>query len=228
MFSWICVEPVSEESEIWRNSTNLWGELLWNEEGVIFEPKKWKWQMPCIWWCDNWKDTEYVEWWYYEYTNPSLWVKITTPDWENGNRNNIFHEKSETPLFLLSWNAIYSLEFVRQSDDIEFADFIKWYKKNPKDSLEELLNTTYWDTWCNLRKYNIDQNLWIHFEWAWDYYYEFVKDDGNIYNDCIPEEWDHFPMVFIESKNWERFYKIGIWDWCAPWPCSIFWKIELL
>lgn len=223
-------ESVSEESKIWRNSINLWEELLWNEEGVIFEPKKWKWQMPCIWWCDNWKDTEYVEWWYYEYTNPSLWVKITTPDWENGNWNTIFLEKRETPLFLLSWNSIYSLEYVRDNEELKFAEYIKWYKKDSLMSLEELLDKTYSSSWCNLRKYDINQNLGTHFKWAWEYYYEFVSNDGNVYNDCISEDWENWvwPIIFIESKDWEKFYKVSIWDWCAPWPCSIFWKIELL
>ena len=223
-------EPVSEESEIWRNSINLWEELLWNEEGVIFEPKKWKWQMPCIWWCDNWKDTEYVEWWYYEYTNPSLWVKITTPDWENGNWNTIFLEKRETPLFLLSWNSIYSLEYVRDNEDLKHAEYIKWYKKDSLMSLEELLDKTYSSSWCNLRKYDINQSLGTHFKWAWEYYYEFVSNDGNVYNDCAWEDWENWgwPIIFIESKDWEKFYKVSIWDWCAPGPCSIFWKIEVL
>lgn len=216
-----------EETEVWNRSTNLREELSWSEENANFEAKKWKWQMWCIWWCDNWKDTEYVEWWYYEYNNPSLWIKITTPDWENGNWNNIFYEKHETPLFLLSWNAVYSLEYHRQDDDIKFSEFIKWYKKDPTDSLENLLNMAYWSSWCNLRKYNINQNLWTHFEWAWEYYYEFINDNGWVFNNCDWEEWDYFPIIFIESNNWERFYKIAIWDACAPGPCSIFWKVEI-
>ena len=214
--------------ELDRSFVNIWEELSWSEEGAFFEPKKWKWQMWCIWWCDNWKDTEYVEWWYYEYTNPSLWVKITTPDWENGNWNNIFLEKRETPLFLLSWNSIYSLEYVRDNEDLKHAEYIKWYKKDSLMSLEELLDKTYSSSWCNLRKYDINQSLGTHFKWAWEYYYEFVSNDGNVYNDCISEEWDKWWWIFIESKDWEKFYKIRMWDWCAPWPCSIFWKIEVL
>lgn len=219
-----------DEPELDSSFVNIREELSWSEDGAFFEPKKWKWQMPCIWWCDNWKDTEYVEWWYYEYTNPSLWVKITTPDWKNGNWNNIFLEKRETPLFLLSWNSIYSLEYVRDNEELKFAEYIKWYKKDSLMSLEELLDKTYSSSWCNLRKYDINQSLGTHFKWAWEYYYEFVSNDGNVYNDCAWEDWENWvwPIIFIESKDWEKFYKVSIWDWCAPGPCSIFWKIEIL
>ena len=51
---------------------------------------------------------------------------------------------------------------------------------------------------------------------------------------CLPDdeakvgdEWDWRTIFYFESKDKTKYYKLARTDWCAPWPCSMFWEIEI-
>ncbi len=183
--------------------------------------------MWCIWWCEDWSDEEYVEWYYYRYTNPELGLRITTPSWDGWNYNLNFRTKRETPIFKQIDNGIYSLEF--SDEDLKYAEFINVYEKDPGTSLEEMLDRKYGSRWCEIWTGDIKKDG--IFDWFWDYSYEVRRnydiEDSNNY--CtIREEGEEWRIFLVESKDGTKYYKIRMDDWCAPWPCSIFWKVEVL
>ena len=201
------------------------------EEPAVEEPTyeilEWTWYMWCIWWCEDWSDEEYVEWYYYRYTNPELWLRITTPAWDGWNYNEGFRIKRETPIFKLVDNTIYSLEYDYASNwSISDAEFIKVYDKDPSISLENLLKEQYQN--CIINK--VESKNLRNFHWFWAYFYDIKSDRWLRENNCnAREEWEWWSLVFyVESKDENKYYKVWVNDWCAPWPCSIFWKIELL
>ena len=201
------------------------------DEPVVEEPTyeilEWTWYMGCIWWCEDWSDEEYVEWYYYKYTNPELWLRITTPSWDGWNYNEGFRIKRETPIFKLVDNTIYSLEYDYASNwSISDAEFIKVYDKDPSISLENLLKEQYQN--CIINK--VESKNLRNFHWFWAFFYDIKSDRWLWENNCnAREEWEWWSLVFyVESKDENKYYKVWVNDWCAPWPCSIFWNVEAL
>jgi hypothetical protein len=74
--------------------------------------------------------------------------------------------------------------------------------------------------------------LWLCdiFHWFGKYFYDIESNRWIQEDNCIArEEWEWWSIVFyIESKDDNKYYKVWVNDWCAPWPCSIFWKVEAL
>ena len=201
------------------------------DEPVVKEPTyeilEWTGYMWCIWWCEDWSDEEYVEWYYYRYTNPELGLRITTPSWDWWNYNLGFTTKRETPIFKQINDVIYSLEYDDNPNwSISDAEFIKVYEKDSNISLEDLLEQKYED--CRVDK--IELWLWGIFIWFSDYFYDIESNRWIQENNCNPrEEWEWWALIFfLESKDGSKYYKVWINDWCAPWPCSIFWNVEAL
>ena len=201
------------------------------DEPVVEEPTyevlEWTGYMWCIWWCEDWSDEEYVEWYYYRYTNPELGLRITTPSWDWWNYNLGFTTKRETPIFKQINDVIYSLEYDDNPNwSISDAEFIRVYDKDSNISLEDLLEQKYED--CRVDK--IELWLWGIFIWFSDYFYDIESNRWIQENNCNPrEEWEWWALIFfLESKDGSKYYKVWINDWCAPWPCSIFWKVEVL
>ena len=203
------------------------------DEPVVEEPTyeilEWTWYMWCIWWCEDWSDEEYVEWYYYRYTNPELGLRITTPSWDWWNYNLGFTTKRETPIFKQINDVIYSLEYDDNPNwSISDAEFIKVYEKDSNISLEDLLKQKYED--CIVKENSFDH--WYSSPFVWfKWYYYMVSNSWNSYEkECGRDEWEWmWPMIlFLESLDGTKYYKVWMWDTCAPWPCSIFWKVEVL
>ena len=195
------------------------------DEEPTYEILEWTWYVTCLWWCENWSDEEYVEWYYYRYTNPKLWLRITTPSWQLWYYGEYFRVKQETPIFEQIDNGIYASE-LRKYPNVNTQEFIKVYEKDPSITLEDLLKQKY--TNCKIDK--MELWLWDIFHWFGKYFYDIESNRWIQEDNCIArEEWEWWSLVFyIESKNDNKYYKVWINDWCAPWPCSIFWKVETL
>ena len=162
-----------------------------------------------------------VTWYVYTTTYPDLWIRITTPKWYN-----TFYKKSETPIFVRDWNKI------SYSDDYEY---IRVYEKSEDESLLDIINAKHLNPNCSAHK-RLYEDLgskivfWALDETIYDIHYE--DDHWRIfYEECIAddeaEEPDYKIVRYFESPDKTKYYKLVFMDWCAPWPCSIFWEIEL-
>jgi len=139
-----------------------WDWMINPQRQPTYEILEWTWYMWCIWWCEDWSDEEYVEWYYYRYTNPELGLRITTPSWDWWNYNLGFTTKRETPIFKQINDVIYSLEYDDNPNwSILDAEFIRVYDKDSNISLEDLLKQKYED--CRVDK--IELWLWGIFIW---------------------------------------------------------------
>jgi hypothetical protein len=94
--------------------------------------------------------------------------------------------------------------------------------------LEDLLEQKYED--CIVKENSFDH--WYSSPFVWfKWYYYMVSNSWNSYEkECGRDEWEWmWPMIlFLESLDGTKYYKVWMWDACAPWPCSIFWKVEIL
>ena len=214
-----------------------WDWMVNPEYEPSYEILEWTWYVWCPWWCDDWSSEEYVEWYLYQYTNPELWLRITTPiDYMNS--KDIFHVKYNWPLFEQSWNTIYSIgnkEWEWWTYDN--AESIQMFQKDPNQSLEEYIRENLLKEWCVLEVDNESLNYDKNIVWAKNNTYYWMNEDLEIYN--VPEPWKvkwhncyldknwERTWIFIESEDWKRYYIIKKSDWCAPWPCSIFGEVEV-
>ena len=198
----------------------------------------WTWYVWCPWWCENWEDSEYIEWYLYQYTSPELWLKITTPI-NYMHSKDIFHVKYDGPLFEQIWNGIYSIENKEwEWWTYDNAESIQMFEKDPKQSLEKYIRENLLKEWCVLEVDNESLSYDENIIWAKNNTFYWMNEDLEIYN--VPEPWKvkwnncHLDKnwestgIFIESEDWKKYYIIKKSDWCAPWPCSIFGKIEIL
>ena len=208
------------------------------DEPIVEEPTydilDWTWYIWCPWWCEDWSDEEYVEWYLYQYTNPELKIRVTTPV----NYKNIFYELSEEPLFEQYENGLYSIENRERGWwSYDIAESILMFEKDPSKSLEQLLRENLLKDWCVLEIDNESLSYDKNIIWAKNNTRYWMNEDLQIYDG--PEPWKvigndcrHDKLwrtgIYVESEDWKRYYLINKNDWCAPWPCSIFWKIEIL
>ena len=206
-------------------------------EESTYEILEWTWYIWCPWWCEDWNDEEYVEWYLYQYTNPELWIRITTPI-NYMHSKDIFHIKYDWPLFEQYENGIYSIENKEwEWWTYDNAESIQMFEKDPNQSLEQLLRENLLKEWCVLEFDNESLNYDKNIVWAKNNTFYWMNEDLKIYD--VPEPWKvtgndcrHDKLwrtwIYVESEDWKRYYLINKNDWCAPWPCSIFWKIEIL
>ena len=211
------------------------------EEPVVEEPTydilDWTWYIWCPWWCEDWSDEEYVKWYLYQYTNPELWLRITTPI-NYMHSKDIFHVKYDGPLFEQIWNGIYSIENrEREWWSYDNAESIQMFEKDPNQSLEKYIRENLLKDWCVLEIDNESLSYDKNIVWTKNNTFYWMNEDLKIYD--VPEPWKvtgndcrHNKLwrtwIYVESEDWKRYYLINKNDWCAPWPCSIFWKIEIL
>lgn len=217
---WCMQEPVVEE--IW---------------GPNYEILDWTWYIWCPWWCEDWSDEEYVEWYLYQYTNPELWIRITTPI-NYRHSKDIFHVKYDWPLFEQYENGIYSIENKEwEWWTYDNTEGIKMFEKDPNQTLEEYIRENLLKEWCVLEFDNESLSYDKNIIWAKNNTFYWMNEDLKIYDG--PEPWKvigndcrHDKLwrtgIYVESEDWKRYYLVNKGDWCAPWPCSIFWKIEIL
>ena len=61
--------------------------------------------------------------------------------------------------------------------------------------------------------------------------YDIEDNNRNIWWECIADdnskEQDYKVVRYFESPDKTRYYKLVFHDLCAPWPCSMFWDVEI-
>lgn len=189
----------------------------------------WKYGIP--WWMDD----EFYIGNIYTYTYPDFWLIITTPlayFWETISDETNVEPLITNPIFQREWNKIYGV--INQAWiywDHSREEYIKVYDKDPNESLLDIIQQKHLNSWC--AAFN-DLEYQDKIFWAEDVYYIFpesmVIDSRNI--TCYPDDEDNeeeFANVrYFESKDKTKYYKMSFLDWCAPGPCTIFGKVEVL
>lgn len=179
-------------------------------------------------WCfpeDYWNDL--ATWYLYTTKYPDLWLAITTPEWAWDYYEWIFRSKAQKPIFEQKWNRISYM--VNWQED----EYIQVYEKSESESLEEIITKKHLNDGCviNVRNY-YDQKM-ISANYPWTIIYDIRDVSWAMPGKCIPNDenktWkdDHRLVRYFESSDKTKYYKVVFTDWCAPWPCSIFWKIEI-
>ena len=162
----------------------------------------------------------------YEYTYPDLWIRITTPEcWDTVHE----YDKSNGVLFR-SWSTILS----NHKWHVDwFYEYLTTYTKDPSQSLEEIIKERHLNPWCEL-------SPWIpiafnNIEWTW-----YFVTAPNGYSSAEPtkcysddeddniERWVLNVWYFEPANDKSRYYKLRFLSDCAPWPCTIFGKVETL
>ena len=162
----------------------------------------------------------------YEYTYPDLWIRITTPEcWDTVHE----YDKSNGVLFR-SWSTILSTN--KWSADW-FYEYLTPYTKDPNQSLEEIIKERHLNPWCELNPWT--PIAFKDVEWIW---YFVISPNG--YSSAEPtrcysddeddniERWVLNIWYFEPANDKSRYYKLRLLDGCAPWPCTIFGKVETL
>ena len=187
-----------------------------NIEEPIIEIKKWK----CRLYEETFDET------IYEYTYPDLWIRITTPEC----RDTVHEYDKSDGVFFRSWSTILSTN--KWSIDW-FYEYVTTYTKNPNQSLEEIIKERHLNPWCELNPWT--PIAFNNIEWVW---YFVTSPDGRsseeptrCYSDDEDdniERWVLNIWYFEPANDKSRYYKLRLLDGCAPWPCTVFGKIETL
>ena len=162
----------------------------------------------------------------YEYTYPDLWIRITTPEcWDTTH----LYDKSDGVLFR-SWSTILSTN--KWSADW-FYEYLTPYTKDPNQSLEEIIKERHLNPWCELNPWT--PIAFKDVEWTW---YFVTAPNGwsseeptRCYSDDEDDNikrWVLNIWYFEPANDKSRYYKLRLLDGCAPWPCTIFGKVETL
>ena len=155
----------------------------------------------------------------YTYTFEDLWIKISTPKcWDEMIQN--------------KWENI----FVREGWTIRFGDeYLTVYTKDPNQSLQDVINERHLNPWCSME----DWQYYISFSWTdgqWYFIYPTIwgrssSEPTSCYSDDTDDSMPYgSPSIyyFQPQKNPNIYLKLRVAGDCAPGPCSIFWKIEIL
>lgn len=227
----IFADVISQKKENNKTVVATWTiiEELQPELTETIEVSTWKYGIP--WWMDD----EFYIGNIYTYTYPDFWLRITTPlayFWETISDETNVEPLITGPIFQKEWNKIYGVinqAWVYLENSI--GEYIKVYDKDPNDSLLDIIQQKHLNSWC--AAFN-DLEYQDKIFWAEDVYYIFsesmVIDSRNI--TCYPDDEDNeeaFKVIrYFESKDKTKYYKMSFLDWCAPWPCTIFGKVEVL
>ena len=162
----------------------------------------------------------------YEYTYPDLWIRITTPEcWDTVHE----YDKSNGVLFR-SWSTILNTN--KWSADW-FYEYLTPYTKDPNQSLEEIIKERHFNPWCELSPWT--PIAFKDVEWIW---YFITAPNG--YSSAEPtrcysddeddniERWVLNVWYFEPANDKSRYYKLRFLSDCAPWPCTVFGKVETL
>ena len=182
----------------------------YNPEWMPWDPQT----IITVWcWPENYGDV-YITWYLYTSTYPDLWLKITTPKGYD-----TFYKKLETPIFVRKWNKITYWNNV---------EYLEVFEKSENEDLEKIIREKHLNKNCYIDEYEWEQNKVRGYS---DKIYTIVDSNKNVWWDCIADnesvEQDYKIARYFESKDKTRYYKLMFTDWCAPWPCSIFWEIEI-
>ncbi len=157
----------------------------------------------------------------YEYTYPDLWIRITTPEcWDY-----LKNHTTTWDIFVRSWSTLFRSP---RSDE-----YLTIYTKDPNQPLEEVIRERHLNPWCEL------DNQWIplafrEVKWIWlsiNWWSWSSAEPTKCYSDDEDnsiDRWSPNIWYFEPDNNKNRYYKLKYGDACAPWPCTIFGKIETL
>lgn len=172
----------------------------------------------------------FITWYVYSTRYSDLWVRITTPAWWRMMEPDwIFLTKSDKPIFVRKWNRISYIH----PKTWEEMEYLEVFNKSEKESLEDIIKKNHLNKWCKLGKdiinyyhqnrvvapypwIEIYEPIWMSWGW-WEWC--IADNESQIDNGRIPR--------FFESPDKSKYYKLSMMDWCAPWPCSIFGKVEI-
>ena len=164
-------------------------------------------------WAENYGDV-YITWYIYTSTQPDLWLRVTTPKGYD-----TFYVKSDKPIFVRNWNKL------SYSND---AEYLEVFEKSEDEDLYTIITEKHLNKRCYAYEYEWEQNkVWWHNGKIYD-----IEDaNRNIWWECIADnnsiEQDYKVVRYFESPDKTKYYKLVFNDWCAPWPCSMFWEVEL-
>lgn len=151
---------------------------------------------------------------------PDLWLKITLHNSYTQTPNN---ERLKT---------LFSRTNNRLSTDQN--EFITMYTKNPNTPLLSILQKTHLNSWCraSLEEEIFDDVISGNYNHE---VYSIRPKSGSFDSrkiECYPDDENQedymTPIIYFESQDKTRYYKLRMNDGCAPWPCSLFAKIEAL
>ena len=170
----------------------------------------------------------FVTWYIYTTTYPDLWLRITTPAWRRYyDENSVFKDKSDKPIFVRDWNKVSY-----------WTEYIQVYEKNKNENLEDVIRTKHLKDWCTIDKYpNYYEQTRVSAPYPWTILYSVVGESHDPYwwidpyawESCVDGDWENnwWLVLFFEWPDKTKYYKMVFSDWCAPWPCSIFWEVEV-
>ena len=156
----------------------------------------------------------YITWFIYTSAQPDLWLRVTSPKGYH-----TFYVKSEKPIFIRNWNKL------SYSDD---SEYIEVFEKSEDEDLYKIITEKHLNKGCYAYEYEWEQNkVW----WHNGKIYDIEDNNRNIWWECIADdnskEQDYKVVRYFESPDKTKYYKLVFHDWCAPWPCSMFWDVEI-
>jgi hypothetical protein len=183
---------------------------------------------------DNWRKVSVVSGYVFTYIYEDLWLKITTPALYEP----FFYKIPKTPILNRYKNMIFFSENIRI-----WWEYIEMFKKDPVVPLKTMIEKHH--LWSGCIAYNrldddpsydfkkntrfqshwrigVDTKQFFNITWPW----------GSLWSDveCKPDKEypdSYWLILFVQPvAHKDRYYKISMWDACAPGPCSIFGRIE--
>ena len=157
----------------------------------------------------------YITWYIYTSVHPDLWLRITSPKWDD-----TFYVKSETPIFIRNWDKISHGQ-----------EYIKVYEKSANESLFDIVESNL-NKGCFAQPFEYEEQSKVYWNINNKMIYNIVDKDWNIWSDtCIADneatEQNDTIVRYFESLDKTKYYKLVFTDGCAPWPCSMFDEVEI-
>lgn len=170
----------------------------------------------------NWRKESVVSGYIYTYIYKDLWLRISTPPLYPP----YFFEKEKWLILKRNGNIIY-LSWTTNNT----PDYMEVFYKDPQTSFENEIKNKHLANWCIIETDVFDKNNAYYPSMNWFNVIYIENKDYNLIWDteCRPDK--QFPQneliisFVMDPKKPDRYYKFSKGD-CAPWPCSIFGKIE--
>lgn len=162
----------------------------------------------------------------YTYIYQDLWLKIIS----SALYAPYFFELAKEPILKKNNNMIYFSKW---------NEYIQMFRKDSSTPLKKILEEKHLATWCVVlphftdpqydqrdkrekKRPWIDINNFFDISWLeWASWTDIQCRSDKEYPDS------YLSTFFVQSRYYkDRYYKISMWDACAPGPCTIFWKIE--
>lgn len=167
---------------------------------------------------ESWRKFSYINWYKYIYTYKDLWIKIETSWWYD----DYSYQRTTWEILKRYENIIYNAKWS------VWGDYIEVFYKNPTILFEKEIKKNHLSKWCKISKGIFDEKTAYYPSMEW-FYVIYIENEDYEHECQTDKEFPkhEMPVVFVmDPKHPEKYYKLGMSDWCAPGPCSIFGKIE--